>query len=304
MFTPVTTFKGDSFFSHDLLLFVNLADEDFNVPLHNHDFLEIAYVAEGSGFHHIDGQVEKVRKGDLYIIPVGVPHVFRPTAADPARHPLAVYNCVIAPRLLERLDPFVADRALAAFIQSLPLGGPRHYAMQDAEETPDRLFMTLHREFSLPRAGSADILHTSLLQLLIAVYRQAGAGTNAAATADRPASAGHPLPVGADKAPFLRLLMQLDRRREEDFTLAELARASGYSERHLQRLFKRHTGQSFRRYRQARRIGYSCEWLKHTGLKIEEIAEKAGYKDSDSFTSAFKRCMGLAPHEYRKQYRK
>lgn len=73
-----------------------------------------------------------------------------------------------------------------------------------------------------------------------------------------------------------------------------------YSERHLQRLFKLHTGQTFRRYRQARRIEKSCEWLRDPRLKISSVAEIVGYRDQDNFVGIFKRYMGKTPSEYRK----
>lgn len=300
MDTPVTTFKGESFFPHDLLIFVNRANEDFDAPFHNHDFLEIAYVAEGAGFHYIGGEVRKVRKGDLYIIPVGVPHVFRPAAADPARHPLAVYNCVLSPRLLDRLDPFVTDRSVAAFMQSLPTGEFRGYSLQEAGSALDLLYLTLHREFSLPQQGSSDYLHTLLLQLFILICRFAELPQ---ANAPLPAPGGRQMPPPASKAPFARVLADLDRHIQEETTLADLALSSGYSERHLQRLFRQHTGQSFSRYRQNRRIERSCELIRNTDLKIGVIAEQVGYRDVDTFVSVFKRCTGLAPNAYRKQAR-
>lgn len=301
MHTPVTTYKGESFFPHDLLIFVNRAIEHFDAPLHNHDFVEIAYVAEGAGFHYIGGEVRKVRKGDLYIIPVGVPHVFRPAAADPARHPLAVYNCVLSPRLLERLDPFVTDRSVAAFMQSLPIGEFRSYSLQDAIGALDQLFLTLHREFALPLQGSSDYLHTLLLQLFILICRSADAKPTNTPLLTTPNI--RQMPPSASKAPFVRVLADLDRHIQEETTLADLAQTSGYSERHLQRLFRQHTGQSFSRYRQSRRIERSCELIKHSDLKIGDIAEQVGYRDVDTFVSVFKRCTGLTPNAYRKQAR-
>ncbi len=301
MRTPVTTFRGESFFPHDLLIFVNRAIEDFQAPLHNHDFVEIAYVAEGAGFHYIGDEVRKVRKGDLYIIPVGVPHVFRPAAADLARHPLAVYNCVLSPRLIDRLDPFVTDRSVAAFMQSLPIGEFREYSLQDAIGALDRLFLTLHREFTLPLQGSSDYLHTLLLQLFILICR--------AVDLKQTNTPLHPTPdiqqmmPTASKAPFVRVLADLDRRIQEETTLADLAHTSGYSQRHLQRLFRQHTGQSFSRYRQNRRIERSCELIKLSDLKIGDVAEQVGYRDIDTFVSIFKRCTGLTPNAYRKQVR-
>lgn len=304
MKTPVTTFKGESYFQQDLLIYVNRADETFDLPMHNHDFMEIAYVVEGTGFHHINDELHRVRKGDLYVIPVGVPHVFRPAAADRRKHPLSVCNVIVSPRLLDRLEPLMSDRTLAAFVRTLPEGKLLRYEMQKTEDTMDKLLLMLLREYSMPQQGSADYLHTLLLQLLICIYRADYDAMNVNSEAQASGVAGggkQSLPSSA--ADFARMLADLDLHAHESFTLAQLAQTSGYSERHLGRLFKRYTGQTFHQYRQSRRMEQSCEMLKHTTMKVSDISERVGYKDADTFTKVFKRSIGVTPSEYRKQNR-
>ncbi len=285
----ITTLHGESFFRDDVLLYINRADEDYKVPMHNHDFLEIAYVAEGVGFHHIGGDVLKAQKGDLYVIPIGMPHVFRPTAGDVAKHPIAVYNCTVSTRLLDRIVPLLSDRSLAAFVSSLYCDEPRLLSLPGAGEHAEKLFYSLHREYMQLREGYADYLHTLLIQLLITVFRLTESRLN---------------PSGTTRAtPFFELLQYLDRHTGEELTLSDLAVRFTYSERQLQRLFKQHTGQTFVRYRQGRRIEKSCEWLRNPELKISAVAEYVGYKDRDTFVAVFKRYMGITPSQFRNRWR-
>ena len=44
--------------------------------LHFHEFVEISIVVEGSGVHCIWNKVLECRKGDIYILNVGVPHEY------------------------------------------------------------------------------------------------------------------------------------------------------------------------------------------------------------------------------------
>lgn len=289
----VSTFHGDElYFRHELSVYVNRADENFAVPLHNHDFLEIALVAEGSGFHHIGERVHKVKKGELCIIPIGVPHVFRPSAADTAKHPLAVYNCVISPRLLQQLNASFTDKAVADFILSLLRDEGPGYTLQDHGDELDKLFQALHREYAFRQSGSVDYLHALVVQLLITIHRLV--------IAESPED----IAQQTQTVPFIHVLRFLDRHIDQEITMDRLAQVSGYSERHLQRLFRLHTGQSLRRYRQNRRIEKSCELIRNTDLKIGSVAERVGYKDIDTFTSLFKRCTGKTPSEYRKEIKK
>jgi AraC family L-rhamnose operon transcriptional activator RhaR len=288
MKVPRETFKGEYFFRDNLLLYVNRATEDFNMSLHDHDFLEITYVAEGSGFHYIQNEVHKVRKGQLFYIPIGISHVFRPSSSDSAKQPLIVYNCVINLLLLSKIADFSSDLQVAEYIHHLKSGKEAYFSCIDSGDRVEKLILAMHQEYSLAQSGSSDMLYALLLQLLIAIYRL------------RQASPELPAPKPTS---FAHLLNYMEQHSHTELSLALLAQVSRWSERHLQRLFKQHTEQTFNAYLQSLRIQKSCELLRGSQLKISSIAETVGYKDLDSFNSVFKRIAGMTPSQYRKNGR-
>jgi AraC family L-rhamnose operon transcriptional activator RhaR len=290
MYRPIETYKGEAFFFNDLQLFVNRATEDFNIPMHDHDFLEFAYIAEGSGFHHIGEDVHPAHKGELFHIPIGTSHVFRPLSADLAKHPLIVYNCVISPPLLMKLNEFSSDSKIQSFMDSFYKGTQSYFVLMDTGNAIEKLFMQLHREYSLPREGTYDYLYTLLLQLFITIYRIKEEENLQYSSPALTRNLTH----------FDHLLTYMEQNLFADLSLSHLAQISSWSERHLQRLFKRHTEQSFNRYLQSLRIQRSCELLKSTTYKISIISEMIGYKDIASFISVFKRNVGTTPSAYRK----
>ncbi len=287
---PIETFKSEAFFYNDLQLFVNRASEDFNIPMHDHDFLEFTYVAEGSGFHHIGEDVHPARKGQLFHIPIGTSHVFRPLSTDLSKHPLIVYNCVISPLLLMKLGGFSSDSKIKTFIESFYTGSQKYFVLMDMGNAVEKLFMQLHREYSLPRDGSHDYLYTLLLQLLITTYRM---------KEEENPQYSSPAPK-SNLNQFDHLLTYVEQNLSAELSLNHLAQISRWSERHLQRLFKRHTEQSFNRYLQSLRIQRSCELLRSSTYKISAISEMIGYRDIASFISVFKRNVGTTPSVYRK----
>lgn len=282
----IETYLGVHFFRKDLLLYVNRATEDFMSPYHNHDFLECAYIAEGAGFHHIGDAVHKVHKGQVFFIPIGIPHVFRPTSASKARHPLHVYNCVFSPQLLQKLISFASDHSTHQFMKDMESGAVSYYACQDSNNQFEKLFQTLYQEYAMPQIGSPDYLNALLLQLLILLER----------SMERAEPSSVPKQVA-----FIDLLNYLDNHYGQELTLSRLAGVSRWSERHLQRLFWQHTSQSFKRYLQNVRIQKSQELLRSSQLKISTVAEMVGYKDIYSFNTVFKRCTGMTPSVYRKE---
>ncbi|MEI0735438.1 AraC family ligand binding domain-containing protein [Paenibacillus sp. JTLBN-2024] len=91
----------DSLLNPNESIFVNRIAESFETPQHGHDFVEINYVAEGRGFHYIGEDRVDAEKGDVFVLPVGTTHVFRPTAVSP-KEPIVIYNCVFHPRTIEK----------------------------------------------------------------------------------------------------------------------------------------------------------------------------------------------------------
>jgi AraC family transcriptional regulator len=85
-----------------------------------------------------------------------------------------------------------------------------------------------------------------------------------------------------------------------DFSLADVAKASGISQWHFQRIFKALTNETLKTYIRSRRLANSLEKLLTTDTKIIDIALSAGFDSQEAFTRAFKKVFDMTPHEYRK----
>jgi AraC family L-rhamnose operon transcriptional activator RhaR len=286
--SPVTTFNGERFFQRNPHLFINRATETFDSRYHMHDFVEFAFVAEGQGFHHIGEEVQRVYKGQLFIIPIGVSHVFRPASANVKKHPLIVYNSVFTLAYIDYLSTFCTDQPVIQYLQMLKSDNRLSTSIHDVDGRIEQLMYALHREFSVPQSGSNTYLSTLFLQLIITMYRLQHKETLAAL---------------GKQPPFLAVLRVLEQHYQESITLSQLAAECQWSERHLQRLFHQHTGQSFSYYLQNLRIQKSCEQLRSSQLTIRIIAESVGYQDMDSFIRVFKKIVGCTPSEYRSRSR-
>lgn len=262
--------------------------EAFDVPLHSHDFIEINFVAEGKGFHHIGNDIYPVTKGHLFVVPVGIPHVYRPSSPDSGLHPLIVYNCLFKPQLIEKMSALLSDSSLIGHLNDLQSDTAAYYSVQDIDGSIEKLMVTMYRESSLSSIGSSTYLYTLLIQLIITVYRFKTEGS---------------LPQTRNTANLNHLIQYLEQNLHEDITLSHLAGISQWSIRHLQRMFIQHTGQTFGNLLQNIRIQKGCEYLRDSQLKISTIAEKVGYTHIDSFNAVFKKIVGQTPSQYRKQMR-
>lgn len=88
--------------------------------------------------------------------------------------------------------------------------------------------------------------------------------------------------------------------RDENISLAQVARRLGVSASLLRSRFRHISGKSIGKYVRELKLQYSCELLHGTKLSISEIAERCGYESVFSFSRAFHRTYKLSPRTYRK----
>jgi two-component system response regulator YesN len=91
----------------------------------------------------------------------------------------------------------------------------------------------------------------------------------------------------------------IDENYASDITLSGMADQYKISPGYLSLLFSERTGKNFIDYLTERRIKKAQELLKHTDMKIYEIAAAVGYNDSYYFSNCFKKVVGIAPSEFR-----
>ncbi|MCM3632813.1 helix-turn-helix domain-containing protein [Paenibacillus camelliae] len=278
----VRLLSGEQYFNDKLHIYVNRNSESYDLTEHYHDFLELSYVSEGTGTHHTGDECIQVSSGDLFLIPMGTSHVFRP-ASTAKGNPLIVYNCIVT---LDMLNPLISSFPGAHLLQRL-LHIPSIFHAQDHSGAAHQLFTSLYREYSIERSEQEAALYALLIQLLILFARMYD-GTERNNRIDIP-----------NKMDNLLDLLQM--RYAETFTTSQLASAYGVGERQFQRLFVKHTGMSLTQYVQSIRVRAACEKLITTQLKISSIAEAVGYMNTPFFYEIFKKHTGYSPREYRNQ---
>lgn len=86
---------------------------------------------------------------------------------------------------------------------------------------------------------------------------------------------------------------------ESGTSLAEIAELVSFSPSYFGRVFKEKTGEKFLDYVNRARIEAAQKYLATTGMKVNEIYEKVGYKSRNYFYNMFKSISGCSPQEYR-----
>ncbi|MEU7791656.1 helix-turn-helix domain-containing protein [Amycolatopsis sp. NPDC049159] len=137
---------------------------------------------------------------------------------------------------------------------------------------------------------------TTLARRMVAAPHRAG-GQAQFVQAPVPASAA------AGDAVVAEALEWVERRLDQPFTVAELARRSGLGERTFLRRFSAATGTTPHRWLTERRLDRAQALLEEGGLSVEDIATACGYASAAALRHQFTRLRGTSPSSYRTAFR-
>ena len=195
------------------------------------------------------------------------------------------------PRVLTRVSYFYIDLQNPLFDRSSgiasPTISPRLFFFDQAVwDTALKLKAEVGNSDPMSREY-AEALSLVLMQELLRLER-----TNSASA--RPLRGG--LPVWRQK----HVAEFIEEHLAEEISLAALAELADLSLFHFARAFTQSFGVPPHRYHMARRMDRARSLLQRPALSVTQIGIQIGFRETSSFTRAFRRFTGLTPTEYRR----
>ncbi|MFV0344454.1 MAG: AraC family transcriptional regulator [Anaerocolumna sp.] len=286
---------GKSYFQNGNSIYINQNEEPTNPHLHVHDFIEISYVASGSGIHILGDREYGVQKGDLFLINYHIPHEFR-SIKDSKVPPLKVYNCVFKPDFIDM--KLLDAKEFTDIIHYLSLRSVFSVDWSGMEDVKllggelielEAIYKKMLIEFTKKEEGYIELLRVYLMELLIFIFRKLKSRSKSEGS-----TISHHTKLIEQSIAYLRSNYA------ENPRLDEIASYSFLSPTYFCRIFKECTGTTVSEYIQRLRIEEALSLLEKTDYKIIQIAQLVGYKDIKHFNETFKKFTNLTPSGYKK----
>jgi len=275
-------------FDRELPIHMKSVDVRDRYPEHAHSFCQIVYVARGKGQLLLNEDTLPARDGDLFFIPAGQAHAFRPSADAQQRH-LRLISCIFEQRLLcfaENDHPLFGE---LGELTSAFLSLDRCLCVRDRSRELGRALHALQLNLNHKPTGYRYKLFVILIDLLERIHSAAGLSDP-----DRPIPSSDP-----PDDPVRWTVDHLTVCYKTPLPFEEIAGKVSISPRHLQRKFKAETGLTFIRMLQEIRIRQSCELLQNTDWSVQEVAREVGIEDMKYFYRLFREKCGMTPSEFR-----
>lgn len=105
--------------------------------------------------------------------------------------------------------------------------------------------------------------------------------------------------TGNISAKIAKVKKFIERNYDKKVSLDDAAAHTGLSPKYLSRVFEDEAGMGFSDFKAGVKIKKAKEFLKQ-GYNINQISDKLGYQNSESFIRTFKKLAGSTPAEYRR----
>jgi AraC-like DNA-binding protein len=254
--------------------------------LHNHDFVEIVYVASGRCLNLFEDLSLHMKTGDLCILSPNSYHALSCTNDESC-----IINFMVSKRFLDQnfMDTLAAGKVTSGFFEDiLYRRSSCPYILFPTGSDPwlQELAQRILTELSCRKRAyqySVTLLASEFLLHLTREYETAAV-----------------VPGKKNFAPnnlIVTVLSYLSANYNRT-SLEDIASFFGYTREHMSRTIHENTGKTFQKLINELQIEHAAELLREGELTFTEIAQEIGCFDSSHFSKKFKSLVGLTPRQF------
>lgn len=246
-------------------------------PLHTHDFFEIFFISRGKGIHCINGKQQVLSNGSLVFIRPEDVHSFEAFNY----FDFEMFSIGFTDRELKLALKYL-ELSISDILQSeLPIhirleGNRKIFFEQQLEE------MMTWKDCRERR----KLFRVVLSQVLYYIMRHNGASTE------------------KEVLPAWLSVLDGEMSKKENYIagLPRMMELCGYSQEHVNRMFKKYFKMTPTEYINARRMTYAAELLVSRRYEIIDICDMSGFNNLSHFYAVFKKQYQCTPFQFLKSF--
>lgn len=258
-------------------------DPNRQIGMHQQSSWELSYIISGYGTRTIGSTTEPFTKGEVVLIPPGIPHCWHFDEVDTDEEgKITNITVTFYPLLLDTLsDSF---KELDSIINIIKNHSDAIKFSAASSNSISAILRTMKEESDAERISS-------FIRLIITIsesdeQRVVGSCQISATKEEQILDQVHTFVICN-----LRRKINID----------DIARHVNMSRSSFCFFFKHAAGRSFISYLNSQRINYACNMLKKRNANISEICYLSGFNDIPYFNRVFKKSTGISPKQYRER---
>ncbi|NLZ56643.1 MAG: AraC family transcriptional regulator [Clostridiaceae bacterium] len=264
--------------------------------LHRHEYLQINYILSGQGEHTINDAVFPLVRGDIFVVPPGVPHKVNPTTKE-----LVYYEFEFNPSFInanftnfDNAHVFFDFAYIEPFLVAENQVRPRLNLQGEDRTLVEMILQDINNEYKERKPGFELLIKAKLLNLLVIV----GRAYNRDLEQD-----SEPGVISRNHAAIFDSIRYIKENYAEELHSDDVARRFALSPSYFRYLFKSVTSTNFTGFLQEVRINVAMDKLTNTDHPIIDIAYEVGFNNYTHFSRTFRSITGVAPRDYRRNSR-
>lgn len=258
---------------------------------HTHDFFEIMCVINGSCKNSIGDQIYTLNAGDILIIAPGTMHAISDTNEDSLIVNLLIRSTTFDSNFFYILKD---QTILSDFFKNTLYHNEKFSYLLFHATTNSEIFTiltALYQEECSNRRYKNSVKN-QLVELFFSYLLR-----------NHEKDLYLPDPNGSDEENNFIFILKYMEERYQNVTLQEVAHFFHYSERHMIRLLKEYTGQSFSQNIKKIKLKHAAKLLTTTTLSQKDIAARVGYSNPSHLKELFIQQYQMTPRQYREKYK-
>lgn len=264
--------------------FIQYGEHTDTMFMHHHiDFSELVVVLNGTAEHVVENERFPVKKGDVFVMGKGICHGYdNATDFRICNIMFRPEDFLVADHDVKQLPGFHALFMIEAQVNNAQGFRSRLKLSHGSFSELEKLLDATVEEYFEDRPGRKTLLLAYFMQIVTMLSRLYDAPKKQREISGM-----------AEAAAFMEMHYM------DDISIDRLIEISHYSQRHFIRLFASAYNTTPQKYLNNIRLRKACVMLKENSSQITDIATKCGFSDSNYFSRAFKKSIGVTPSQYR-----